>query len=1235
VDGDGDLDLAVGNYGYPNRLYLNNRPPNPLAPRQGADGLGMNFTLSPAAGYASAHIWDGGLVPLTYTLAIPGGAAQNIRLEYSPDGGGRWLPAQAAASTPTDSLATTLGRGLWFDGADDHVEVPHQASLQPVTFTLEAWIRSDAWAAAPVSGTILGKDAGSSGYALRAGNDGRLAFGMGCNGGWFEALSAPVMITDTWYHVAGTYNGITMTVLINGVPVGAAACSNPLPSAQPLRIGSTPAAEGRRFAGAIDEVRLWAVERTPAQLQAGMYRRFDGSTAGLEADWRFDEGAGATAHDQTGHGHDGALVNGPHWVLGAPDRSLRRFIWDVYASGFFGQSDNVVLRLLAQPDPRPQPNQVPGPYQRPYVSAVTFPIRVRGNQVRVMDETNNPVSGALVYRIPAGQVDGGQPYVDLAGQLNRTNQWGYLSGHGALAQGDRLAALLLMATTETYRLYYTSAAPTVTGLSTFLVTAGGVQTLTVSTANPLALFDLEVSLEWDARNDPIYLQTLQADFQRVSAILYDWSNGQAALGQVTVYHDRQHWDDADIRIYATNRLGPNANQGGVTPILVTETITATGATLTYAPGQVRMGATWSRTGEPGSSLGDDWPLTLAHELGHYLLYLDDNYLGLAANGQVVTVNTCPSAMSDPYRQDYPNGEFHPAANWPAECAETLSNVTTGRSDWSTITAFYPALAAHQDSNNPGPSSLPLAVTQVSFVAPEYASTTLADPTFYLTDAAGERYLPDPRAHAFLFQTVAGADRLVDLGSPLLDQLLARGARLGDRICVFETSAQRQGCETVSLYDNELALLNLPGWQPEIIVTPVSSYTIEVAVTAPPGLALQARLLPTAGDPTELITLTFSGAAYGGILAAAEPALTGYVQVWVDEPAPRREAVTAYSMSSGSPGPHGAGSGSGSNVPGISPDGQVILYSNLPFPAGEFYALQEASRFPASLPWATPVGVAYRLMASPGAPPLEQASLSMTYLESEVTPGEESWIRVYFWDEARWQVLPTTLDTYHNTAAALVQGAGVYALMSSYEIRLYQGWNNVSYPVLATRPVTESLASIVGNYGQVYFYDPTDVQDHWKLYDPTVPGWVNDLHELSFGHGYWISVTQNITTSAGITLYLKGAALGEQVLLPEAFNAPPATFYGAVAGSPGQAITAWIGSAVCGQGLTRQMAGQVVYGVDVASAWQVPGCGSPGRVVSFRLGNVALPTQGAWTDARPLRLDFFDLFQQFLPLVLRR
>ena len=105
---------------------------------------------------------------------------------------------------------------------------------------------------------------------------------------------------------------------------------------------------------------------------------------------------------------------------------------------------------------------------------------------------------------------------------------------GQVAVGDRLLALLPITSTGTYTLYHTSAAPTATGLDAFTVAQPGLQTLMVSAAHPLLLFDVHLSLEWDASSSPGYLQQLSFNLQRASQHLYDFTNGQVALGHVTV-----------------------------------------------------------------------------------------------------------------------------------------------------------------------------------------------------------------------------------------------------------------------------------------------------------------------------------------------------------------------------------------------------------------------------------------------------------------------------------------------------------------------------------------------------------------------------------------------------------------------------------------------------------------------------------------------------------------------------
>ena len=362
--------------------------------------------------------------------------------------------------------------------------------------------------------------------------------------------------------------------------------------------------------------------------------------------------------------------------------------WDTFTSGFFGQSDNVVFRIEAYPSLSSGPNGVPV-FQHPFASATTFPFRVRGTQVQVFSGTQS-ISNALVFHLPVSQILGAKPFADSSGRPFRTDGQGYLQGRGRIERGDRLVALYPISSTGTYTLYYSSAAPITTGLKTYTVITPGVQTLVVSPNNPLILFDLDVSLEWDARQDTTTLNRLQFDLQRASELLYDWTDGQAALGHINLYQAGEQWNDANVRVFASNRLRPNASQGGIVSTTLSEIINAS-QVITYEPGQIRLAIDWNRYGDPGGTIGDDWARAFAHELGHYLLFQDDDYLGYDAAGNFVAVTSCPGSMSDPYAADKTSGydEFHPFTNWVTQCANTLANRETGRADWQTVKRFYP------------------------------------------------------------------------------------------------------------------------------------------------------------------------------------------------------------------------------------------------------------------------------------------------------------------------------------------------------------------------------------------------------------------------------------------------------------------------------------------------------------------------------------------------------------------
>lgn len=194
--------------------------------------------------------------------------------------------------------------------------------------TVEAWIRATSWALNYFDGTILCKHSwslGEQGYVFRAGNNGQLDFtvcgkdSLGNSISWIRAFSPTgAMALNTWYHVAGTYDGDSIRVFINGVQQGATS----LPSgmiqglAYPIRIGSLSdqaQGQGRFWAGQIDEVRIWDRALDTAEINAKRFYHLDAAQeTGLVGYWRFNAGSGTNVVDQTVNANNGTTI-GATW----------------------------------------------------------------------------------------------------------------------------------------------------------------------------------------------------------------------------------------------------------------------------------------------------------------------------------------------------------------------------------------------------------------------------------------------------------------------------------------------------------------------------------------------------------------------------------------------------------------------------------------------------------------------------------------------------------------------------------------------------------------------------------------------------------------------------------------------------------------------------------------------------------------------------------------------------------
>jgi hypothetical protein len=190
--------------------------------------------------------------------------------------------------------------GGWLHFAGDptkgHVAVPHHPELNPTgAITIEAWVK----VTATNCRSIAGKGWTTAYWLGVCSTTLRSYFRGSAAGSLFDAGTVPA---DVWTHIAATYNGVTHAHYINGVLANSRAEAGALAvNTLGFRIGSDAAWD---FVpqGDIDEVRLWNVARTGAEILANMNKGIQNGVPGLVAVWSLD----GNADDAVG-GHHGAL----------------------------------------------------------------------------------------------------------------------------------------------------------------------------------------------------------------------------------------------------------------------------------------------------------------------------------------------------------------------------------------------------------------------------------------------------------------------------------------------------------------------------------------------------------------------------------------------------------------------------------------------------------------------------------------------------------------------------------------------------------------------------------------------------------------------------------------------------------------------------------------------------------------------------------------------------------------
>ena len=342
------------------------------------------------------------------------------------------------------------------------------------------------------------------------------------------------------------------------------------------------------------------------------------------------------------------------------------------------------------------------------------------------------------------------------------------------------------------------------------------------------------------------------------------------------------------------------------------------------------------------------------------------------------------------------------------------------------------------------------------------------------------------------------------------------------------------------------------------------------------------------------------------------------------------------------------------APMASGDGKVTIFNvaNVLDDSG-IASISSVTSLPSLPSWLRAVGPGYRLANSADVAAAEGRTIAFQYLQREVPDGSEHTLKLYHSpDEGEtWTRLPTLLDQTSNFAAARLpdtasQGEGLYALVATIELPALQpGWNLLAYPLAAAQTITESLASLAGEYGVIYAQEP-NATDVWRLFDPTMETadpdlrrLVNDLTTLEFGRSYWIYADKSatpmlpvvpsedapraytLTPSEPVTTFVY-AGIAAPSVEPQL---PPSTFYGPLITGGGEGndtgsvddalITAEIDGKTCGRTSPVQVGDGYAYKIVVAAEAENNGCGWTGAPVRFLLNGTVEIGQATWNNAR--------------------
>lgn len=262
----------------------------------------------------------------TWTYAwtpVGSGTAVTVKARAVDDSGN----IQSTPASVNVTVGSAANRSLALNGTSGYADVAHHADLNPTgDWSLEAWVKDE-------NGTFNH----ATSYIVMKGNtniDAEASYLLGIEWGnlfagertgWSnQVVTAPLGAADpnAWHHVAATYKSSTrqVTLYLNGVQLGQGtiASQSSAGSALNLNLGRNGAGTAY-WKGKLEEIRVWNVQRTAAEVQANFGQPFSTTPSGLVGYWKFNEGAGTAAVDSAGVAQNAILQTaGATWSTDVP-----------------------------------------------------------------------------------------------------------------------------------------------------------------------------------------------------------------------------------------------------------------------------------------------------------------------------------------------------------------------------------------------------------------------------------------------------------------------------------------------------------------------------------------------------------------------------------------------------------------------------------------------------------------------------------------------------------------------------------------------------------------------------------------------------------------------------------------------------------------------------------------------------------------------------------------------------